>query len=194
MNDIDRYYKESLLANLCGEYKGEWKRAHSDKEKLVRLCLRQQAIPHVATFAYNGKGLTKEFVAKEFADYINGYTVHDADGVKGYTYGLYVDWDYENDIDVNVDVCSVMWTVGANIVIKETKCPVLYVSNRSNVHLVCEGYNSVNVKLFDKSRVTIEDLDENSTVVVYKYSDDASVELGKYCFGKVKIFNKTLRL
>jgi hypothetical protein len=67
-------------------------------------------------------------------------------------------------------------------------------SNCSNVHLIGDGYNNVNIKLFDKSKVTIEDLDENSEVVVYKYSDEAKVELGKYCLGKVKVFEKDLRL
>jgi archaellum component FlaC len=45
-----------------------------------------------------------------------------------------------------------------------------------------------------KKAKSIEDLDENSEVVVYKYSDDAQVELGKFCLGKVKVFRKELRL
>jgi hypothetical protein len=52
----------------------------------------------------------------------------------------------------------------------------------------------VNIKLFDNSKITVEDLDENSNVVVYKYSDGASVELGEYCLGNVKTFKKELKL
>jgi hypothetical protein len=48
--------------------------------------------------------------------------------------------------------------------------------------------------LFDNSKITIEELDEESCVTVYKYSDSASVELGKFCLGNVKVFNKKLRL
>lgn len=193
------FNRNALLGNisgqpLCADYKSAWRKCGDNKEMLVKLAMQQQSQPYFSTACFKNLGLTKEYIKKEFKDYINGYVISDADGVKGYTYGLYVDWDYENDIDVNVDVCSVMWTVGANVVVKETKCPVLYVSNRSNLHLVCEGYNSVNIKLFDKSKITIEDLDENSSVTVYKYSDDASVELGKYCLGKVNIFDKDLRL
>jgi hypothetical protein len=29
---------------------------------------------------------------------------------------------------------------------------------------------------------------------VYRYSDDACVESGKYCLGRVKVFDKELRL
>lgn len=193
------FNRNALLGNisgqpLCADYKSAWRKCGNDKEMLVKLALQQQSQPYFSTACFKNLGLTKEYIKREFGDYINGYIVNDADGVKGYTYGLYVDWDYENDLDVKTDVASIMWTVGANIVVGETKCPTIYISNRSNVHLIGDGYNNVNIKLFDKSKVTIEDLDENSEVVVYKYSDSASVELGKFCLGKVKIFNKTLRL
>ena len=179
---------------LCAEYRDEWRRCGNDLEKLVKLSLRQQSIPWFASMCYNRKGLSKEYITDMFKDYINGYVVRDADGVEGFTYGLFVDWDYENDLDINIDVASIMWTVGANIVVKATRCPTLYISNRSNVHLICDGYNTVNVKLFDNSVLTIEDLDANSDVVVYKYSDKARVELGKFCLKEPKIFNKELRL
>jgi hypothetical protein len=161
---------------------------------LVRLALNQQSQPYLSHACYKELGLTKEYIKEHFRDFINGYTIHDADEVHGYTYGLYVDWNYENDLVVDKDVISVMWTVGANIVVPSTKAPVIYISNRSNVHIVGDGFNTVNIKLFDESRIVIEDIDSNSEVVVYKYSDKASVEEGKYCFGKVKVFNKELRL
>jgi hypothetical protein len=193
------FKRNALLGNisgqpLCADFKSAWRRCGNDKEMLVRLALMQQSQPYFSTACYKNLGLTKDYIKREFKDYINGYVIKDADNVDGYTYSLYVDWDYENDLDVNVDVCSIMWTVGANIVVKATRCPTIYLSNHSNVHLVCEGFNSVNIKLFDKSKVTIEDLDEESNVVVYKYSKDASVELGKYCLGRVKVFDKELRL
>ena len=193
------FKRNALLGNisgqpLCADFKSAWRRCGNDKEMLVRLALMQQSQPYFSTACYKNLGLTKDYIKREFEDYINGYVIKDADNVDGYTYCLYVDWDYENDLDVNVDVCSIMWTVGANVVVHQTKCPTLYVSNDSDINLVCEGFNSVNVKLFDDSIVTIEDLDENSEVFVYKYSKNAKVELGKYCLGKVKVFDKELRL
>jgi hypothetical protein len=193
-----QFYKAALSGELstplCSSYKAAWRKCGDNKEMLMRLSLSQQSLPYVAAHAYKGMGLTKEYIKKEFKDYINGYVFNDCDEVDGYTYALYVDWDYENDLDINTDVASIMWTVGANIIVPQTKAPTIYISNRSNVHLVGDGYNSINIKLFDKSKVTIEDLDENSEVVVYKYSDDAQVELGKYCLGKVKVFDKELKL
>ena len=199
MEELLYFKKNAILGNingqpLCQDFKQAWRACGDDKEMLVKLALKQQSIPYLSHACYKELGLTKGYIKEHFKDYINGYTIHDSDGVSGYTYGLYVDWDYENDLVVDKDVVGVMWTVGANIVIEPTKCPTLYISNRSNVHLVGDGYNSINIKLFDESKVTIEDLNENSNVVVYKYSDDAKVEEGKFCFGKVKVFNKELRL
>lgn len=193
------FKRNALLGNisgqpLCVDYKAAWRKCGNDKGMLVRLALQQQASPYFSTACYKNMGLTKEYIKEEFKDYINGYVLHDCDNVNGYTYALYVDWDYENDLVINTDVSSIMWTVGANIIVPQTKCPTMYISNRSKVHLVCDGFNSVNIKLFDDSVLTVEDLDENSNVVVYKYGSNAKVELGKYCLGGVKVFPKELRL
>ena len=193
------FKRNALLGNisgqpLCADYKAALRKCGDNKEMLVRLALQQQSTPYFSHACYEHLGLSKEYIKENFKDYINGYVINDADGVDGYTYALYVDWDYENDLDVKTDVASIMWTVGANVVVPTSKCPTIYISNRSNVHLVGEGYNTINIKLFDESVVTIEDLDEESEVVVYKYSDDAQVELGKFCLGKVKVFRKELRL
>ena len=185
---------KSSTEPLCQAYKQAWRSCGEDKEMLVRLAMRQQSIPHFSTACYKNLGLSKDYIKENFSEYINGHILNDCDDVKGYTYALYVDWNYENDLNIETDVASIMWTVGANIVVPQTKAPTIYISNRSNVHLVCDGYNSVNVKLFDDSVLTIEDLDENSNIVVYKYGGGAKVELGKYCLGSVKTFNKELRL
>jgi hypothetical protein len=194
MDELDRYYKASLLDDLCTEYKGKWQRARGDKEALVRLAMCQQSQAHFVSYCHNGKGLSKDYIKDVFGDYINGYTLKDCDGVEGYTYGLYVDWDFDNDLNIVNDVSSVMWTIGASLVVPASKCPTIYISNRSNVHLVCDGCNSVNIKLFDESKLTIEDVDNTCDITIYKYSDKAEVEKGKYCFVEPKIFDKELRL
>ena len=78
--------------------------------------------------------------------------------------------------------------------IEATKCPVLYISNSSDVHISCDGFNSPRIYLFDDSCVTIDDSDENTDIIVYKYDSSAIVDVDKFCLGKVKVFNKELRL
>lgn len=199
MDELLEFKKSAILGKisgqpLCEEYKAFLRKCGNDKEMLVRLALMQQCIPYFSTACYKGLGLTKDYIKQEFKDYINGVVFNDCDDVKGYTYSLYVDWDYENDLNISTDVSSIMWTVGASVVVPKCKCPNIYVSNGSDISLVCEGFNTVNIKLFDRSVLTVEDLDESSDVVVYRYSKDAKVELGKYCLGMVKVFDKELRL
>lgn len=192
MDELQRYYKESLLANLCNEYKGYWQKAHGDKEKLMRLVLRQQCAAHFADFCYRGKGLTKDYCKREFSDYINGRIFNDCDNVNGFSYAMYI--DAPTGFKIVSDVAQFLWCDNVDVTIPKTKCPILYVSNSSTIHITCDGYNCTHIYLFDDSKVTIDDADEDSKVVIYKYSDKAEVELGKYCLADVKVFNKKLKL
>lgn len=187
------FLKDAYSNGLCNEYRDEIRRCHEDKLQLVCLAMRQQSCPWIATKMYEGV-ITTDYIRNTFGEYINGYTLHDVEGVEGFTYGLYVDYDYDNDLSVDKDVIHIMHTVGASVVVPQCKCPTIYVSNRSKVHLVGEGFNTIRVYLFDESEVTIEDTDEESRVTIYKYSKDCKVNEGKFCIGKVDEFQKELRL
>lgn len=192
MDEMMMFRRNAILADLCKEWNNKWAACHDDKEKLMRLVLMQQSAPFFADFCYRGKGLTKEYCLREFGEYLNGRVFNDVEGVRGYTYSMFVGND--DNVEINVDVAQLLWC-NAYITVPKCKCPVIYVSNRSNVHLVCEGYNNVRVYLFDKSDITLEDVDEDSSVIVYKYSRDANIEFGKYCLSKnVKVFEKQLKL
>lgn len=192
MNEMMFFQKNALLNNLCGEWKNMWKACKNNKEKLVRLSLMQQSIPFFASYCYNGNGLSKDYILGEFKDYINGKILQDCDNVKGYSYRLFV--GYTDDIREQADVTHLMWSDIPIYVVERYKCPILYISNKSTVNLIAAGYNYIRVYLFDESELEIEDLDEESTVIVYKYSDKCKVTKGKYCLGKVNEFEKTLRL
>lgn len=190
--DLFNYYKHALSNGLCSEYKGRWRACHDNKEQLVKLVMAQQSLPHFIYYCYNGMGLSKEYIQETFGDYINGNAViNDADGVDGYTYSLYV--GFKGDFKAAVDVLAFMWC-STSCTVNVTKSPVIYIGCGSHVHLSLDGYNCPHIYLFDDSKVTIDDADEDSKVVIYKYSDKAQVELGKYCLADVKVFNKELRL
>ena len=186
------FQKNALLNNLCGEWKNMWKARKNNKEQLVRLSLMQQSIPFFASYCYEGKGLSKDYLLSEFKDYINGTILQDCDDVKGYSYRLFV--GYMDDIRGQADVTHLMWSDIPIYVVERYKCPILYISNKSTVSLIADGYNYIRVYLFDESELAIEDLNEESTVIVYKYSNKCKVTKGKYCLGKVNQFEKTLRL
>ena len=192
------FTRNALLGNisgqpLCASYKAALRQCGDDKEMLVRLALQQQSMPYVSTACYKRLGVTKEYIMKNFAEYINGKkTFDDVEGVKGYTYQMYV--GYDKDFFITSDVTTLMWCNNPCVTILETKCPTIYISNNSSVRLNGEGFNTINIKLFDDSEVIIENLLDNSNVIVYKYSNSAKVDLGSGCFGSVKIFNKQLKL
>ena len=178
---------------LCAQYKAAWRSCGDDKEMVVRLDMQQQSIPYFSYACYERLGVTKDYIKKNFAEYINGNKVlEDVESVKGYTYQLYV--DFKGDFKAVADVTSLMWCNGTSVNVEATKCPLFYVSNNSDVHFVLDGYNSIRIYLFDESKVMIDDADETCDVLVYKYSNRSQVEAGKFCFGKVKVFDKTLRL
>lgn len=187
------FIKNAYSNGLCDEYRDEIRNCHEDREKLIKLALRQQSVPYIASKMHEGI-IHKDYLLKSYGDYLNGYVFDGADGLEGYKSSWYVDYDYANDLVVNVDVAHVSFTVGANVVVPKTKCPTIYISNRSKVHLIGDGYNSVRLYLFDVSEVTIEDIDEESSVNVYKYSDKCNVVKGKYCLGKVFEHKKELKL
>lgn len=178
---------------LCGEYSAAWRACGDDKERLVSLALKQQSIPYIVTACYQNLGLSKEYILGKFGDFINGKRViNDADGVEGYKYELYVAFD--GIFKPVCDVLSLMWCNYTSCDIQACKSPVIYISCNSDVHLTLDGYNSPHIYLFDDSRVTIDEADEESKVVIYRYSENAEVVTGKYCLAKVTVFDKQLRL
>lgn len=197
MDELLKYQKNSLLGNIggqpiCQDYLMAWRKCGNDKELLVRLAMKQQSVPHFSTACYQKLGLTREYILKEFGDYINGHVLNDCDNVEGYTYEL---WVTDNDVvDLKSDVMSFMYCKDLDVFAKETKCGIIYVSNKSNLSITLDGFNSLTVYLFDESKVTIYDADDTCSVTVFKYSDKAVVETGTYCFAKVNTFDKELRL
>lgn len=199
-NEMFDFYKNALsgaiTSPLCADYRNEWRACGDEKERLVKLVMRQQSLPYFITHCYNGKGLSKEYILDTFPEYINNATekavIRDADGVRGYTYSIHV--AFKGIFKAAADVLAFLWCSNTLVTIQGAKCPVLYVGAGSTIHVTCEGYNSPKIYLFDDSKVILDDMDENSKVVIYKYSENAQVELGKYCLGEVKTFNKELRL
>ena len=193
MEEMIFFRKNALLANLCKEWDSKWAACHNNKEKLVRLVLMQQSAPYFATFCYQGKGLTKEYCKREFSDFINGRIFDNCDDVSGFTYSIYVDAPV--DFKIASDVTQMLWCNNVNVEIPKTKCPIIYISNNSDVHLTCDGYNSPKIYLFDNSKLIIDDADDTCDIVVYSYGGAADVEIGKYCTtNKIHIFPKELRL
>ena len=195
--DMFTFYRSALSGEiatpLCAEYKSAWRKCGDDKEMLVRLVMKQQSLPYFFAHCYQNKGLSEQYILEEFGDYVNGnYAGIDVDGVKGdYRTELYV--GYNDGITAADDVLAVMWSK-PDITIPVAKAVKIYCGCGSEAHISCDGYNNVTVMLFDDSKVFLEDVDNDSNVTVYRYSDKSSVETGRFCLNEPKVFNKELRL
>ena len=188
------FIKNAYTSGLCNEYRDEIRNCHDDKLQLIRLALRQQSIPWVATKIHEGV-VSKEYLQTAFSKYLNGFILNDCDGVSNYTYSWFVDWDCNKQLILSVDVAHISHTKGTTIIFPQTKCPIVYISNESNVNFVCEGFNGVRIYLLDSSTITIEDADETCSATIYKYSDKCKVNYGKYCLSKrIHEHQKELRL
>ena len=193
MNDMFNYYKQSCVDNLCAEYTALWRACGNDEGELVKLALRQQAIPHLMHYSYIGKGLSKEYIKERFKTYINGRrTIQNCDGLVGYTYGIFV--DYNGIVGIKNDITAFMWCDDVTIIVPKTKCPTIYCGCNTHVHIIGQGYNSLRIYAFDNSTVCIDDIDENSNATIFKYSKAVNVSEGDFCMGKVRSFDKELRL
>lgn len=186
------FRKNAILADLCKDYNDRWSACRGDKEKLMRLVLMRQSAPFFADYCYRGRGLTKEYCKREFGEYLNGRTFDGVDGVEGFTSAMYI--DPPTGLKIASDTAQLLWCDNVDVTIPKTKCPTLYISNGSTVNLLMDGYSTVSVYLFDESTLNIEDADDTCDVRVYKYSNMANVETGRFFLGSIKIFNKTLRL
>ena len=204
MIDEMTYFRKNAIqggitAPLCNEYRKLWRSCGNDKQKLVNLVLRQQSIPYFITHCYKGKGLSKEYILENFHDFINENTdlalVKDCDLVKGYDYSLYVDFKGQNSL--TTDVSCIMWSSVPLWEINRHHGQILYVGCDSHVNIILGGWNNVMIYLFDDSSITIDDMDDTSSLTIYKYSNDCKVNFGKYFISQlnnVKQYNKQLIL
>ena len=195
MFDFYKFALQGVLTNpLCADYKNEWRGCNNEKEKLVKLVMRQQSLPYFITHCHQGKGLSKEYILSEFGDFVNGKRqILDADNVSGYTYSIYV--AFKGVCKPDNDVSAFMWCDNTTLTINTAKCPIIYVGCGSELHLVCDGYNSPKIYLFDDSKLIIDDADDTSSIIVYNYGKNACVDVGKFCTTQnLRVFSKELRL
>lgn len=192
IDEMFTFKRNALLANLCKEWDTKWSACRDDKEKLMKLALMQQSAPYIADFFYRGVGLSKEYVKRQFSEYIDGHTFFDCDDVAGYTYGMYV--DAQHPIEIKHDIVQFIWCNGTRVSLPQLRSTKMYVSNKSDLHIECEGYNNLIVMLFDESRIVFDKLATTCRVNVYRYDKRAIVDADASIMDMINIMDKELRL
>lgn len=118
---------------ICAEYKERWDRCE-DKAQLMEVALSATGIDFLAATSGSEEwGLSPEYIARTFADYINGRHVRDADG---YTSEIYALW--KDRIELR---CTATLLLGCDceVSVRKGRFLRLYVACDSHVVLRCEG-------------------------------------------------------
>lgn len=191
-HDMNYFKSEAASRGLCEEYALDWSKCLGDKEKLFTLCVRQQSIPYLATSIVQGWGLSLEYLYNEFADYLNGkYVVKDCEDIQGAKASMYMGKDM--DIVLRDDVMHLCDFKGIAYV-PTCKCTNLYLSNNTEVSLFFyDGLNTLDIYVYDTSKLHIIKMPENCIIRVYKYGEESSIDNTK-TNGLIKIFYKKLKI
>ncbi len=85
MNNIDDFFENAKVRNLCARGAKIWEHCGS-KKSLIDFCLSGWGCDYVATAISEGWGISPEAIAKDFAPFNNGKYIRDKDG---YTSAMY---------------------------------------------------------------------------------------------------------
>lgn len=168
------FFKEARKRDLCVSFAQKWVKLR-EKDEFVDFCLLPQAIPYMAVSMYEKWGLSKDYLLREFPNYINGkYISSRNDGIDANA-EFWVDF---SDIEylLKNQLYHITYTKNSKFTIEQTKCPIINVSNNSDVIIKCSKFNSIQVLIYDKSKVYIDAPDKSCKVLIEKYSDECEVD------------------
>lgn len=99
--------RKSLAMGLCGDYKGRWDNATTNKD-LVNIVSDINGADFLCASVAKGWGLCKEFMLDNIPEYINGKYIARHGGRNGYTSEIYV--GHKGDITVRTTILIVLYS------------------------------------------------------------------------------------
>jgi len=152
-NEIDllTLKRNALRLGLCGQYKGKWDGCNS-KQDLVRMALDSNGIEFMADSIAFGWGLSKDYLLREFGEFMNGfYRCRE----KGYTSEMYI---------------------GAHGVLS-VKSTLLLIGYCDDLEIEIPEHTVCRIYVCGGSRVRIEN---KGSVEIYEYGTDNIIKLIEY--------------
>lgn len=143
--------RNALMMGLCGKYKDKWNLA-TDKRALIGLALDSNGIEFMADSIAFGWGVSKEYLQKEFGEFMNGFYQCQE---HGYTSEMYI---------------------GANGVLS-VKSTLLLVGYCDDLEIEIPEHTVCRIYVCGGSRVRIEN---KGNVEIYEYGTDNIIKLVNY--------------
>lgn len=174
MEVMNKFKKEARIRNLCSNFALLWGQCKT-KEDYVRLSLIPQSIPYIATSSYDGWGISTEDIYANFSSVINGKRVYkNIDGIENTKGVLYVKYNNKTK-RIKENIVHIMDSTNSTFIVEKTQCPMIYISNNSNVKIEANGYNTISLYLFDNCLVDITNIKPDTKVLITKYSDNGKL-------------------
>ena len=133
MNDLLTFKRNAMMLGLCTAYKDKWDKAN-DKEALMDMATDAKGMDMIADSCSNGWGLSSEYIAKSFSDYINGKWQRRNDG---YTSEMYV--MHKEDVAIR-STLTLFIDCECDVIVPKGIIAEIYLSGNSNVHIKCDGH------------------------------------------------------
>lgn len=128
--------RKALAMGLCGEYGEKWADAATQKE-LVDLASDINGADFLCSSVAKGWGLSKDFLLRNFGDYINGRYVSRHGGTKGYTSEVFIGCDGE--IRARATILIILYS-NVTVYVPENHACRVFAAGNTNIAIQCDGY------------------------------------------------------
>lgn len=133
MSDILQFKRNAIHLGLCGKYKNLWD-ACSSKSELVRLALDGNGIEFMSDSIAFGWGLSRDYLMKEFGEFMNGaYRCQE----RGYTSEMYV--GARGVVIVSSTLVLAAYCDGLELLVPEHMACKVYVCGGSRLRVEIRG-------------------------------------------------------
>lgn len=153
MEQMDNFYRNAKRLGLCDAFSERWSNCKS-KKQLYDLACDINSLQYLCESICKGWGLSADYIATEFAPFVNGKCVFKGDG---YTSCI---WCQPDTNIIKIDTTATL-AIGFNGTVVPPIIGELYLCN-SNIRLIGDGavvaylYNS-NIVSSDKCEVRIKE-------------------------------------
>lgn len=148
--------RNAIMLGLCGEYKGKWDSCITKKE-LVDMALDSNGVEFMADSMAFEWGLSKEYLQREFEEYMNG--LYQRSG-NGYTSEMYV--GAHGIMKLKSTITLIAYCDGLEIDVPEHFIGKVYVCGGSNVKI--ENKGGVELYVYGKNAIKLIEHDNSYSV------------------------------
>lgn len=126
--------RKAVAMGLCGDYKTKWDNAMTIKQ-LLDIASDINGADFLCASVAKGWGLSKDFLLKNFGEYLNGKYKANID--RGYDSEIFV--GYTGKIVANATILTILYADNVNIRIPKNHMCRIFAACNTKLEILCEG-------------------------------------------------------